>query len=109
MLQKTSGYIESLMGREEAIRLQFEMSDLENDDCAGDNPDPLREKEHEVVPGMINKYGNRVLCLLTAECAAYCRFCTRRRLVSDLERGSIDRSHVDLWADYLPITRKSGK
>ena len=50
---------------------------------------------------MINKYGNRVLCLLTAECAAYCRFCTRRRLVSDIERGRVDESHVDSWVRYL--------
>ncbi len=101
MLQKTSGFIESLMLHEEAIRLQFETSDLENADLAEGNLDPLCEKEHEVVPGMINKYSNRVLCLLTAECAAYCRFCTRRRLVSDIERGRIDCSHVDEWVKYL--------
>ena len=101
MLQKTSEYIESLMVCEEAIKRQFEISESELDDQFSGDSDPLREKEHEVVPGMINKYGNRVLCLLTAECAAYCRFCTRRRLVSDIERGRIDRSHVDEWVRYL--------
>ena len=101
MLQKTSEHIESLMVCEEAIRRQFEISEQELNDQSSDDSDPLREKEHEVVPGMINKYGNRVLCLLTAECAAYCRFCTRRRLVSDIERGRIDRFHVDAWVDYL--------
>ena len=101
MLQKTSEHIESLMVCEEAIRRQFEISEQELNDQMPDDSDPLREKEHEVIPGMINKYGNRVLCLLTAECAAYCRFCTRRRLVSDIERGRIDRYHVDAWVDYL--------
>lgn len=86
---------------EMAIRRQFEVSALELDDELVGNSDPLREKEHEVAPGLINKYGNRALCLLTAECAAYCRFCTRRRLVSDIERGRIDRSHVDAWVRYL--------
>jgi lysine 2,3-aminomutase len=86
---------------EEAIRKQFEISELEFDDQIIGNADPLREKEHEVMPAMVNKYGNRVLCLLTAECAAYCRFCTRRRLVSDIKRSRIDKSHVDTWADYL--------
>ncbi|MHB9035639.1 MAG: KamA family radical SAM protein [Armatimonadota bacterium] len=101
MLYKTSEHVECLMVCEEAVRKQFEISELELNGQATGDSDPLREKEHEVVPGMINKYGNRVLCLLTAECAAYCRFCTRRRLVSDIERGRVDRSHVDAWVDYL--------
>lgn len=101
MQQKTSEHIESLMVCEMAIRRQFEISALELDDELTGNPDPLHEKEHEVVPAMINKYGNRVLCLLTADCAAYCRFCTRRRLVSDVERGRIDFGHVDAWVRYL--------
>lgn len=101
MQQKTSEHIESLMVCEMAIRRQFEVSALELDDAMSGNSDPLREKEHEVAPGMINKYGNRVLCLLTADCAAYCRFCTRRRLVSDVQEGRIDRGHVDEWVRYL--------
>lgn len=101
MQQKTSEHIESLMVCEMAIRRQFEISASELDDSLSGNSDPLLEKEHEVVPGMINKYGNRVLCLLTADCAAYCRFCTRRRLVSDLDQGRIDHSNVDEWVRYL--------
>lgn len=101
MEQKTSEHIESLMVCEMAIRRQFEISALELDDELVGNSDPLGEKDHEVVPAMINKYGNRVLCLLTAECAAYCRFCTRRRLVSDVEHGRIDFTHVDAWVRYL--------
>lgn len=101
MQQKTSEHIESLMVCELAVRRQFELNALELDDELVGNPDPLREKEHEVAPAMINKYGNRALCLLTADCAAYCRFCTRRRLVSDIEHGRIDHSHVDEWVRYL--------
>lgn len=100
MIQKVSEYIERLMTCEDAVRRQFEWSEEELLSQSGD-PDPLREREHEVVPGMINKYGNRVLCLITAECAAYCRFCTRRRLVSDIERGQVDFPNVDQWARYL--------
>ncbi|MCE5315721.1 MAG: KamA family radical SAM protein [Armatimonadota bacterium] len=101
MLYKTSEHIENLMVSQEAVRKQFEVSKLELESGYAVDADPLREKEHEVVPGMINKYGNRVLCLLTAECAAYCRFCTRRRLVSDIDQGRIDKPHVNSWIDYL--------
>ncbi|MCE5200621.1 MAG: KamA family radical SAM protein [Armatimonadota bacterium] len=106
MLFKTSEYVECLMVVEEAVRRQFEVSEQELENEAHGDADPLREKEHEVVPGLINKYGNRVLALLTTECAAYCRFCTRRRLVSDTQRGTVDRSHVDAWMNYL---RKHGE
>lgn len=59
------------------------------------------EDEHELVRGLIHKYENRVLCLLTAECAAYCRFCTRRRMVSDIERGAVKEEDIGRWVDYL--------
>jgi len=101
LLVKTSEHIECLMVNSEAIRRQFEISEQEIEIEQYTDSDPLREKEHEVAPGMINKYGNRVLCLLTTECAAYCRFCTRRRLVSDIEHGRIDKSVVDEWVGYL--------
>lgn len=100
MIEKVSEYIGNLMLCEEAVRRQFELSEQEALSECGD-PDPLHEKEHEVVPGMINKYGNRVLCLMTADCAAYCRFCTRRRLVSDMQSGQIEETHIDAWVRYL--------
>jgi lysine 2,3-aminomutase len=102
MLQKTSDYIESLMLCDDAVRRQFEVSNEElTDERAGGNLDPLREQEHEVVPGLINKYHNRVLCLLTLDCPAYCRFCTRRRLVSSEGEQVANHSRIAQWKSYL--------
>lgn len=101
MIQKTSEYIERLMVCQPAVRAQFEYSDLEAASEADGDPDPLRENDYEVAPGLINKYGNRVLCLLTTECPAYCRFCTRRRLVGDGAPASAGVDRVDGWAKYL--------
>jgi len=42
--------------------------------------DPLNEKDHQVLPQLIHKYDNRVLCLLTTQCHAQCPFCFRRDL-----------------------------
>jgi len=42
--------------------------------------DPLNEKAHQVLPQLIHKYPNRVLCLLTTQCQANCPFCFRRNL-----------------------------
>jgi len=46
-----------------------------------DMADPLSEDEHSPVPGLVHRYPDRVLVLVTDQCAAYCRHCTRRRLV----------------------------
>ena len=45
--------------------------------------DPCGEDSHSPVPGLIHRYPDRVLFLVTDRCAAYCRYCTRSRLVSN--------------------------
>ena len=51
-----------------------------------DNPeemsDPCGEDSHMPVPGLVHRYPDRVLFLVTDRCAAYCRYCTRSRVVS---------------------------
>ncbi len=53
---------------------EFESSEIER-------RDPLGEEDHEVVPHLVHRYPDRVLLLATDRCAAYCRFCTRKRWV----------------------------
>lgn len=45
--------------------------------------DPLSEDEDSPVPGITHRYPDRVLFVITHECALYCRYCTRRRIVGD--------------------------
>src|SRR5665213_347144 len=45
--------------------------------------DPCGEDAHSPVAGLVHRYPDRVLFLLTDRCAAYCRYCTRSRLVSN--------------------------
>lgn len=45
--------------------------------------DPCGEDLHSPVPGLVHRYPDRVLFLVTDRCAAYCRYCTRSRLVSN--------------------------
>src|SRR3974390_2960751 len=44
---------------------------------------PCGEDSHSPVPGLVHRYPDRVLFLVTDRCAAYCRYCTRSRLVSN--------------------------
>ena len=45
--------------------------------------DPLNEDGDSPVPRLTHRYPDRVLFLVTDRCAAYCRYCTRSRLVSN--------------------------
>ena len=44
--------------------------------------DPCGEDNHMPVPGLVHRYPDRVLFLVTDRCASYCRYCTRSRVVS---------------------------
>ena len=45
--------------------------------------DSLAEDAHSPVPGLVHRYPDRVLMLVTTQCASYCRYCTRSRMVGD--------------------------
>jgi lysine 2,3-aminomutase len=47
--------------------------------------DSLDEDKHSPVSGLVHRYPDRVLFLVTDRCAAYCRYCTRSRLVSNAQ------------------------
>ena len=51
----------------------------------GESPDPVGEETTTPVPGIVHRYPDRVLFLVTDRCAAYCRYCTRSRLVSNAQ------------------------
>lgn len=49
--------------------------------AAGEADDPLGEDAQSPAPGLVHRYPDRVLFLVTGNCSTYCRFCTRSRLV----------------------------
>ncbi len=51
--------------------------------------DPLNEERDSPVPSITHRYPDRVLFLVAHECAVYCRFCTRKRKVSDASKISL--------------------
>jgi lysine 2,3-aminomutase len=67
--------------------------------------DPLNEEpEHQEktgVPKLItHRYPNRVLFLISNQCAMYCRFCTRKRKVGDLGRQPKEKE-ISEALDYI--------
>jgi len=65
--------------------------------------DSLAEDRHSPVPGLVHRYPDRVLMLVTTQCASYCRYCTRSRIVGDPTQNFNSREH-EAQLDYLRRT-----
>jgi lysine 2,3-aminomutase len=62
--------------------------------------DPLGEKRDSVVPGLVHRYPDRVLMVLTDICPMLCRHCTRKR---EWHNGGWVRTPVEIrnMLDYI--------
>ncbi|MBN2506163.1 MAG: KamA family radical SAM protein [Verrucomicrobia bacterium] len=69
----------------------------------GEMTDPCGEDSHSPVPGLVHRYPDRVLFLVTDRCATYCRYCTRSRLVSNAT-GYDFHPDLDRQLDYIART-----
>ncbi len=81
-------YFFNLIDRDEPncpIRLQLIPREGESVTSAEEMLDSLGEDEHSPVKGLVHRYPDRVLFLVTDRCASYCRYCTRSRLVSNAQ------------------------
>jgi lysine 2,3-aminomutase len=65
--------------------------------------DSLAEDRHSPVPGLVHRYPDRVLMLVTTQCASYCRYCTRSRIVGD-PSATFSKSEFEMQLDYLRKT-----
>ncbi len=65
------------------IRMQTVPSAAEARVYPWESQDPLCEESSSPVPGIVHRYPDRVLFLVTRQCAAYCRHCVRRRHVGE--------------------------
>ncbi len=66
--------------------------------------DPCSEDEHQPVHGIVHRYPDRVLLMVTDLCATYCRYCTRKRMVGS-ERSPLTREDFERAMDYIKANR----
>ena len=85
------------------IRKQIIPTAGEIDVFTGMMEDSLAEDRHSPVPGLVHRYPDRVLMLVTTQCASYCRYCTRARIVGDPNQ-TFSRSEFDAQIEYLKNT-----
>ena len=67
---------------DDPIRRQVIPRIEETHTASSEMSDPCGEDSHMPVPGLVHRYPDRVLFLITDRCASYCRYCTRSRVVS---------------------------
>ena len=88
---------------DDPIRKQIIPTAGEIDVFTGMMEDSLAEDRHSPVPGLVHRYPDRVLMLVTTQCASYCRYCTRARIVGDPNQ-TFSRSEFDAQIEYLKNT-----
>ena len=99
-------YFASLINPEDPndpIRKQVVPTDAEIVPFTGMMEDSLAEDRHSPVPGLVHRYPDRVLMLVTTQCASYCRYCTRARIVGD-SSATFSRAEFEMQIDYLKKT-----
>ncbi len=67
----------------------------------GEADDPLAEDSHMPVPGLVHRYPDRVLFLVTNFCATYCRYCTRARMVGQTGEYHFNWKQYEQALDYI--------
>ena len=79
-VQLTDYYSSLIKHQNDAIWKQC-MPDVRELEDQSQCPDPLDETALSPVPGLIHRYPDRVVLLVSRRCPVYCRFCMRKRLV----------------------------
>jgi lysine 2,3-aminomutase len=85
------------------IRKQVVPTDTELVPFTAMMEDSLSEDRHSPVPGLVHRYPDRVLMLVTTQCASYCRYCTRSRIVGD-PSATFSRAEFEMQIEYLKRT-----
>jgi lysine 2,3-aminomutase len=84
------------------IRRQVVPRMAELDDPAG-LADPLGEVSHSPVKNVIRVYSDRIAFCVNNECALYCRYCLRKRMVGD-EDWAMQKRELETALDWIART-----
>ncbi|HEY1079931.1 MAG TPA: KamA family radical SAM protein [Bdellovibrio sp.] len=84
--------LQGLPSSRENVRLDYEFLDFPKEDSM------------MPVPGLTHRYPDRVMLYTTHHCAMYCRFCTRKRKVSDAS-SALRSKQIDAALEHIAATK----
>jgi len=79
---------------------QFVPSEMELIRNPAEREDPIGDKTHSPVKGIVHRYPDRVLLMPISVCAVYCRFCFRREQVGP-SAGLLSASELEAALNYV--------
>ena len=83
------------------IALQFRPDARELITLADENPDPIGDRAHAPLEGIVHRYPDRCLLKLVHVCAVYCRYCFRREMVGPTGDGMLGSAELDAAIGYI--------
>lgn len=101
--QKTTQYINALAQTSQVVKEMYFYNPDYEDMPIDTTRDVLLEKRYSPVKGLVHKFTNRAMLLLSYTCAANCRFCERQdRVGTGLDKlGNLSNSDIDKAANYI--------
>ncbi|MBM3580588.1 MAG: lysine-2,3-aminomutase-like protein [Alphaproteobacteria bacterium] len=81
------------------IARQYVASPDELSRAPEERADPIGDKAHSPVPGLVHRHADRVLLMPTEACAVHCRFCFRRELLG--EPRTLSDAEIDEALSYV--------
>ncbi len=86
---------------DDPIARQFVPSRAELDIRPEELSDPIGDKAHEPVEGIVHRYPDRVLLKVVSVCPVYCRFCFRREMVGPDKDGNLSPAELQAALAYI--------
>ena len=97
----TPAMAELIRDPDDPIARQFLPDPRELDATPGENADPIGDKRHSPVAGVVHRYKDRVLLKVVHVCPVYCRFCFRREMVGPDREPSLTPAELDTAIAYI--------
>jgi lysine 2,3-aminomutase len=87
--------------RDDPIARQFLPDPRELETTHGESADPIGDKRHSPVTGVVHRYKDRALLKVVHVCPVYCRFCFRREMVGPDREPSLSPAELDAAIAYV--------
>ena len=86
---------------DDPVAAQFLPDARELLDTPDELSDPIGDRPHSPVDGVVHRYPDRALLMPVRICPVYCRFCFRRETVGHAEHALLDDAELDVALEYI--------
>ncbi|MFN0219212.1 MAG: lysine-2,3-aminomutase-like protein [Hyphomicrobium sp.] len=93
-----------ISANDDTIGRQFLPDSRELTTLPAERADPIGDKVHSPVAGVVHRYDNRALFKIASVCPVYCRFCFRREMVGPTHGEGLSAEDYVRALDYFRAT-----